>query len=464
MRKYLLQPDLPDRRDFAFQSAGFAWVEHLPPLADLRGGCSPVVDQGTLGACTANAIVSGLREYLLLQQEPPLTPLSRLFLYYQERMLAGMVQVDSGARIRDGMKVLNTFGVCPENENPYDISKFAQPPTAREMAAAAQFKIKEYHCVGGLAMLKAAIAEGFPVVAGVRIYQSFGRVKGRFLDSLLHLSYSICGGARMPRHSRSLSESKIYHIMIRGNERRNIFLDDDDRLRFVHILYEKCADNQISIYAYCLMDNHVHLLINEGKDQVSRIMKRINVSYVYYFNKKYGRVGHLFQDRFKSEAIKNDQYLMAAVRYIHNNPVKAGIVDNPIQYKWSSYYLYIDQFGQENKIDKEYMLEIFSKNRKNAIQLFIEFSLMKDNETERFIEYQEEDSQVNKEIQTEQGAIEFIKKYALENNVDLDSLNHKSHNVLRTGIIKELKSRTSLSVRQIAGLLNIDRNIVQRVK
>jgi putative transposase len=72
------------------------------------------------------------------------------------------------------------------------------------------------------------------------------------------------------------------------------------------------------------MDNHVHILINEGSDEIGRIMKRINISYAYYFNKKYDRIGHLFQDRFKSEGIESDVYLLSAVRYIHNNPVKAG--------------------------------------------------------------------------------------------------------------------------------------------
>jgi REP element-mobilizing transposase RayT len=87
------------------------------------------------------------------------------------------------------------------------------------------------------------------------------------------------------------------------------------------------------------MDNHVHLLINEGDDEIGKIMKRINISYSYYFNKKYGRIGHLFQDRFKSEGIDSDAYLLSVVRYIHNNPVKAGLVKNIEEYKWSSYII-----------------------------------------------------------------------------------------------------------------------------
>jgi putative transposase len=111
----------------------------------------------------------------------------------------------------------------------------------------------------------------------------------------------------MPRRSRRLSASKTYHVMIRGNERKAIFLDDDDQAYFVSMLAMKNLERQFAVYAYCLMDNHVHLIINEGAESISGIMKRLQVSYVHYFNQKYGRSGHLFQERFKSEAVEDDQ-------------------------------------------------------------------------------------------------------------------------------------------------------------
>ena len=110
----------------------------------------------------------------------------------------------------------------------------------------------------------------------------------------------------MPRQVRQISKSQIYHVITRGNERRNIFLDDEDKKRFMDILCEKKRDKEYVLYAFCLMDNHVHLIIREGTDTISRIMKRINTGYAYYFNKKYKRVGHVFQDRFKSEAIESE--------------------------------------------------------------------------------------------------------------------------------------------------------------
>ncbi len=131
----------------------------------------------------------------------------------------------------------------------------------------------------------------------------------------------------MPRQQRNKSKSGYYHIMIRGNERKNIFLDEQDKSRFVEILNDKKKSVSFYLQAFCLMDNHVHLMISEGVDDIARVMKRITVSYVYYFNKKYKRIGHLFQDRFRSEVVEDDNYVLSLARYIHQNPVKAGIVN-----------------------------------------------------------------------------------------------------------------------------------------
>lgn len=170
---YLLKKDSPDLRDHIFYAAKHKFVEHLPTKVDLRAGCSPVVDQGQLGSCTANAIASGLREYLELKAGQPLTTLSRLFLYYEERSLEGTIGEDSGAEIRDGMKVLNQIGVCPESDWPYDINTFTNPPTNQEVTDAAAYKINEYHRITSLNLLKAALAQGLPVVIGIDVYESF---------------------------------------------------------------------------------------------------------------------------------------------------------------------------------------------------------------------------------------------------------------------------------------------------
>lgn len=171
-RKYLLKKDTPDLRDHIFYSTTYKKTEHLPVRVDLHDKCSPIVDQGELGSCTANAIASGLKEYLL-NNKAAWIALSRLFLYWEERRLEGTVNEDSGAEIRDGMKVLNQIGVCPETDWPYDISTFANTPTDKMVADAAAYKVVEYHRIISLDQLKAALAEGLPVVIGIDVYESF---------------------------------------------------------------------------------------------------------------------------------------------------------------------------------------------------------------------------------------------------------------------------------------------------
>jgi len=173
MHKYSLKKDTIDLRDHIFCSGVYKSSAHLPDKVDLRAYCSPVVDQGALGSCTANAIASGLREYLLKKTKQPWVALSRLFLYWQERNIEGTVNEDSGAEIRDGMKVLAQIGVCPESDWPYDISTYTNTPTDKMVADAAAYKVAEYHRITNLASLKAALAEGLPVVIGIDVYESF---------------------------------------------------------------------------------------------------------------------------------------------------------------------------------------------------------------------------------------------------------------------------------------------------
>lgn len=171
-RVYKLKPDTEDLRDRVFRADLYKMQMDLPKSIDLRTGCSQVVDQGELGSCTANAIASGLREYWEIKAGN-LTLLSRLWLYWEERYIEGTVDEDAGAIIRDGMKVLQQMGCAPEADWPYDIEKFTQTPPDRAAKDALKFKISEYHRVTNLAMLKTALAAGYPVVIGIKVYQSF---------------------------------------------------------------------------------------------------------------------------------------------------------------------------------------------------------------------------------------------------------------------------------------------------
>ena len=137
--------------------------------------------------------------------------------------------------------------------------------------------------------------------------------------------------------SRETAEpTGIYHVILIGINRRQIFFDDEDSETFIRLLKRFRDVSGFDLYAYCLMGNHVHLLIRARKEGLEKIFRRLGASYVYWYNLKYQRVGHLFQDRFKSEPVENEAYFLTALRYILRNPVKAGLCQTPESYKYSN--------------------------------------------------------------------------------------------------------------------------------
>ncbi len=140
----------------------------------------------------------------------------------------------------------------------------------------------------------------------------------------------------MSRLARKPSPTGIHHIMVRGINRQRIFEDSHDYSRYIESMRLVQADNLITFLAYCCMPNHVHLLVEEGAESISVTMKRLGVRYVSWFNQKYDRVGHLFQDRSASRPVHDDAYFATVLMYIHFNPVVAGLSSRPEEYPWSS--------------------------------------------------------------------------------------------------------------------------------
>ena len=143
----------------------------------------------------------------------------------------------------------------------------------------------------------------------------------------------------MARSARKQAESNIYHIFIRGVGRQLIFEDNQDREMFLELI-ERFASADDKLYAWALMDNHVHMVIRNDIRGISSFMRKVETSYSGYFNRRHGRAGHLFQGRFGSEGIESDRQLLAAIRYVHQNPLKAGLSDS-CDYEWSSYREYV---------------------------------------------------------------------------------------------------------------------------
>lgn len=146
----------------------------------------------------------------------------------------------------------------------------------------------------------------------------------------------------MPSTARQRSNSEIYHVMSRGVGRCIIFEDDEDRRAFLRILTKERAEQSVTVHAWCLMDNHYHLLLQGDLPGISKMMKRLNSTYAMVFNQKHGRVGHLFQGRFKSVPVESDEQFLTELRYIHQNPVKEKLCPT-CEYAWSSYSGYYDE-------------------------------------------------------------------------------------------------------------------------
>ena len=245
----------------------------------------------------------------------------------------------------------------------------------------------------------------------------------------------------MSRQQRDKSITGDYHVMLRGINRGDIFLEDDDKVVFLNTLLLKKSKGEYVLNAYCLMDNHVHLLIQEKEDDIARIMKRIGITYVSYFNKKYQRVGSLFQDRYKSEKVEDDRYLLTAMRYIHNNPVVAGLVTKPGAYKWSSYNEYLGKRKDISFADTEIILGMFGSTVKMAQEGFLEF--MKKEDNLKILEaYSEED-------ELEQGRRLWQKLSVRQGDLEKK--------------LRELREITRLSLRNLSIITGINKDKIARL-
>jgi len=171
----------------------------------------------------------------------------------------------------------------------------------------------------------------------------------------------------LPRTAREKSDESIFHIMVRSISEVDLFKNDKDKRVYLNLMKKYQALYHFKVYAFCLMNNHAHFLIDVNGADISSIMHSIDLSYARYFNREHGRHGHLFQDRFKSKIVKNDRYLRVMTGYIHNNPVDlVGYESSPEKYDFSSLPLYLnlqkDHFGL---LDYDFINSFFRLNVKS---------------------------------------------------------------------------------------------------
>jgi len=247
----------------------------------------------------------------------------------------------------------------------------------------------------------------------------------------------------MARKPRVFSDKGIYHVIMRGNNKQNLFHDDTDREFFLKRLQKYTKELNIDVYAYCLMSNHVHLLIgNVQGANLSLLIQKIANSYVYFFNSKYERTGHLFQGRFKSEPILDDEYFKTVFRYVVQNCEKAGLGDCA-QYKWNS-YRFIGEKSDCNILNVKYIFDLFGEKR----QLF-DFLSQKSNEM--CMEYE------NRLLFTDDKAFAFIKKIlGIQSLYELERLDI-SKQIEKCSVLKG----KGLSVSQISRITGISKSIIK---
>jgi len=179
----------------------------------------------------------------------------------------------------------------------------------------------------------------------------------------------------MARPLRMDYPDTFYHILSRGNERKKIFWDERDRLRFIDTLGRMVERFQLEVHAYVLMENHFHLLVRTKEANLSRAIQWLGVSYSVWFNRRHHRSGHFFQGRFKSFLIENEHYFTRLCLYIHGNPLRAGIVKKLLDYRWSSFQAYADKKQNIPWLTTELVLGMYEGNRKRflrAQQMFFE--------------------------------------------------------------------------------------------
>ncbi|PGT89040.1 MULTISPECIES: transposase [Bacillaceae] len=259
----------------------------------------------------------------------------------------------------------------------------------------------------------------------------------------------------MPRSARLKSSTGVYHIINRGANRQEIFHDDDDKIKFLETLKRYKIRTAMKVYAWCLMDNHVHLLVKEGNEEISLVMKRIGVSYASYYNWKYHTNGHLFQDRFKSENVETQEYLITVTRYIHQNPVKAGIVTGPEKWKWSSCLGYYgENVYPTDLLECNYILRMFSPNCSIAQSRFKEF-----NELQNTDKCLEDYDDIKRRLTDEEARIEIKKCLASYEVPQVKSLPSEQRNQ----ILRKVKNIEGLSLRQAARILGVSPNLLFKV-
>lgn len=259
----------------------------------------------------------------------------------------------------------------------------------------------------------------------------------------------------MPRHAREIGETGMYHVMVTCADGEMLFRDNEDRFAFLDRLHEKRIKFQFRILSYCLVEQAYHLIIHEHKSHLSTIMKSLNVSYAAYMHKKYGMIGSIFKDRYKSECLQKMEDLLDCIVHVHMQPVEHHLVDVIEQYQWSSYGDFLAE-GSNNLIAKDMVFSLFSLDDDKARQTFI---LRHHQDHAVFLHHT---VALKKHYSSLIDSREYIYRLLAKYNIQIDQLKELHNEDIRKEIIHDLREKTSLSINDLAVELAIKRSQVMQ--
>ena len=254
----------------------------------------------------------------------------------------------------------------------------------------------------------------------------------------------------MPRKARQESCTGVYHVIIRGNNKNWITHKNKYKQLIKKLIFQQEEFLLIEIYAWCIMNNHVHLILYSKKENMAKALFNINRLFAMKYNFIEGTVGHVFENRYKSECIENEKYLIQAIRYVHNNPVKAKIVKEPQNYEWSSFRSYI---SKQKRVQEKIILKTYFND---SIEGFIAYHKKEDDNEhleikEDVIKYKEDEAQkiIEKYCKIVQGtSIEKVKK-----NVQI-----------RNEMIVEMIQKSKLSYRRVAEIMGMSVSCIYKIQ
>lgn len=274
----------------------------------------------------------------------------------------------------------------------------------------------------------------------------------------------------MARPLRIQFPGALYHIVSRGNEKQMIFFDEDDRRKLLKILAVVMQDYKWRCYCYCLMGNHYHLAIKTEQANLSAGMRQLNGLYSQWFNKRHGRVGHLFQGRFRSQLVDSDRYLLSLVRYIHQNPLRANLCSELHKWKWSSYHAFVGRRKPRIPLEIDELLSMFGATKVAAKKNFVSHTQINEASTQLFsgngLIVADEDFILELDDDHFLRDKPFPKAQRFQHRPTLDDIFTNLHDldlIERNNRISMARNQCHYQVKEIADYLGLHRGTVSRI-